>query len=87
MAREKAIVASIQVGKPRRLGREDAVDPFDQPWESGFIKEPTAGPVFLLCNLEHGHRRFRRNAVDVAKPVTVQHDITDDQHLGRCKIG
>lgn len=44
---ESAVLASIQVGKPRDLGTEGAADPFDRPWTSGFCKEPVAGPVTL----------------------------------------
>lgn len=46
-------VASIQVGRPRWHGVEDAPDPFDSRWETGFYKNPVAGPVRLgLVNLE-----------------------------------
>lgn len=38
-------VVQLAVGKPQRLGREGAADPMDQPWETGFFKQPVAGPV------------------------------------------
>ncbi len=38
-------LASIQVGMPRQLGREDAEDPFDKPWTSGIFKLPVSEPV------------------------------------------
>lgn len=44
---DAAVLASIQVGKPRETGTEGAADPFDRPWVSGFWKEPAAGPVDL----------------------------------------
>lgn len=42
-----AVLASIQVGRPREIGTEGAADPMDRPWVSGFLKEPVAGPVAL----------------------------------------
>ncbi|OWK44527.1 MOSC domain-containing protein [Fimbriiglobus ruber] len=42
-----AVVLSIQVGLPRHLGTSDATSHFDQPWTSGFFKEPIAGPVHV----------------------------------------
>lgn len=41
------VLASIQVGLPRSFGQEDAADPLDRPWTTGFFKEPVAGPVRL----------------------------------------
>lgn len=47
------VLRSIQVGLPRHYGREDAAGPMDRPWETGFVKEPVAGPVRLgATNLE-----------------------------------
>ncbi len=43
----KAVLVSIQVGLPRKLGVADAADPMDRLWESGFVKEPVSGPVWL----------------------------------------
>lgn len=43
----EAILASIQVGRPRDLGDEGAADPMEKPWTSGFCKAPTPGPVAL----------------------------------------
>lgn len=40
-------VVTIQVGLPRTLGREDAPDPMDRLWSTGFFKEPIQGPVWL----------------------------------------
>jgi MOSC domain-containing protein YiiM len=37
---------SIQVGKPAFYGSEDAADPHDKPWVTGFYKQPVAGAVF-----------------------------------------
>lgn len=44
---EGPILVSIQVGLPRFHGTPGAVDLMDQPWVSGFFKEPLAGPVHL----------------------------------------
>jgi MOSC domain-containing protein YiiM len=41
------MVVSIQVGKPRKLGREGAIEPMDRPWESAIFKSPVVGPVWL----------------------------------------
>lgn len=38
---------SLNVGLPRTLGHPDASDPMDQPWTTGFFKEPVSGPVWL----------------------------------------
>lgn len=40
-------IASLQVGLPQDLGHEDAPDPMDRPWRTGFIKRPVTGPVWL----------------------------------------
>lgn len=39
------VVVSIQVGRPRTLGRDDAVEPMDQCWTTSFFKEPVGGTV------------------------------------------
>src|SRR5580693_7222703 len=41
-----AVVSSIQIGKPASYGSEDALDPHDKPWTTGFFKTPIEGPVF-----------------------------------------
>lgn len=47
------LLASIQVGLPRQLGREHADDPMDRTWTTGFFKEQVAGAVWLgTTNLE-----------------------------------
>lgn len=42
-----AVLKSLQVGLPRPWGQADAVDPMDQPWTTGFYKQPVTGPVQL----------------------------------------
>ena len=37
---------SIQVAKPATYGREDAADPHDRLWRTGYFKMPVSGPVF-----------------------------------------
>lgn len=39
-------LVSIQVAKPAIFGREEAVDPHDRPWRTGYFKLPVSGPVF-----------------------------------------
>jgi MOSC domain-containing protein YiiM len=41
------ILNSIQVALPKSFGFEDAVDTHDEPWTTGFFKEPIEGPVFV----------------------------------------
>lgn len=43
----QATLCSIQVGTPREYGFEEAVDPHDMPWITGFFKTPVEGPVFV----------------------------------------
>jgi MOSC domain-containing protein YiiM len=43
----KPTLVSIQVGMPQQLGNEDASDPMDRPWSTGFFKKPVEGPVWL----------------------------------------
>jgi MOSC domain-containing protein YiiM len=38
---------SIQVALPHDIGTEDAADPMDQRWHSGFYKKPITGPVYV----------------------------------------
>lgn len=38
---------SIQVGKPATYGREDAADPHERLWRTGYFKLPVSGPVFV----------------------------------------
>ena len=48
-----AVLESIQVGRPRQFGQEDAADPMDRLWTTGFYKEPVNGPVRLgVTNLD-----------------------------------
>ena len=42
-----ATLHSIQVGNPKDYGFEDAVDPHDKPWKTGFFKTPIEGPAFV----------------------------------------
>jgi MOSC domain-containing protein YiiM len=41
-----ATLFSIQIGTPKDYGFQDAVDPHDKPWKTGFFKTPVDGPVF-----------------------------------------
>jgi len=42
-----ATLQSIQVATPKNYGFEDAADPHDKPWKTGFFKTPIEGPVFV----------------------------------------
>ena len=48
---QTARVVSVQVGRQRSLGREDAAEVFDRAWTTGIFKTPVAGPVGV--GLEH----------------------------------
>jgi MOSC domain-containing protein YiiM len=39
------VLRTVQVGLPRRHGADEAPDPLDRAWTTGFYKEPVAGPV------------------------------------------
>ena len=48
-----ATLKSIQVGKPKSYGHQNASDPHDLPWTTGFFKSPANGPVFArFMNLD-----------------------------------
>jgi MOSC domain-containing protein YiiM len=44
---QTAVLYSVQVGMPKSLGFEDAVDTHDKPWTTGFFKSPIEGPRFV----------------------------------------
>jgi MOSC domain-containing protein YiiM len=41
------ILQSVQIGKPKSYGREDATESHDQLWTTSFFKMPVEGPVFV----------------------------------------
>ena len=41
------VLYSIQIGMPKSIGFEDAVDTHDKPWTTGFFKTPVEGSVFV----------------------------------------
>jgi MOSC domain-containing protein YiiM len=43
-------ILSIQVGLPKQLGTEGAIDLMDRPWTTGFFKEPVTGAIYLGKN-------------------------------------
>jgi MOSC domain-containing protein YiiM len=46
-------IVSVQVGMPAEHGSDDADNPMDRAWTTGFFKEPVAGPVRVgATNLE-----------------------------------
>ena len=61
------LLVSIQVGQPRFLGTDGAVDPMDRPWATGFFKEPIPGPV----------RVTQRNVVGDGQADLVNHGGID----------
>ncbi len=70
MARTEGLVTSIQVGRPQLRGDENAEDPWDRRWFSGFCKEPVAGPLALRrLNLEGDAQADLENHGGVDKAV------------------
>ena len=51
----------------------------------------TARPLLAARDLDHRHRRFRRDALNVAEPVAIEHHVADDQRArtrnGVAKVG
>ncbi len=43
----KQQIASIQIGLPQSLGVEDAPNPMERPWSTGFFKEPIKEAIWL----------------------------------------
>ncbi|OIQ75656.1 hypothetical protein GALL_426770 [mine drainage metagenome] len=46
----------------------------------------TADPVLVALHAHHRYWRLRRNAIDRAEPVTVEHDVADDEDTGLCEL-
>jgi len=46
LRRQTAILSSIQIGAPKSYGSEEAADPHDKSWTTGFFKTAIAGLVF-----------------------------------------
>ncbi|MEB3283538.1 MAG: MOSC domain-containing protein [Lyngbya sp.] len=40
-------LCSIQVGLPKKMGVEEATDPMERSWSTGFFKEPIQGLIWL----------------------------------------
>jgi MOSC domain-containing protein YiiM len=65
-----AVVSSIQIGKPASYGSEDALNPHDKTWTTGFFKTPVEGPVFAgTTNLEGDGQADLENHGGVDKAV------------------
>ena len=63
-------VVSIQVGMPKSYGAEDADDPMDRPWTSGFVKLPVQRPVHVgRLGIEGDGQADRKNHGGVDKAV------------------
>jgi MOSC domain-containing protein YiiM len=42
-----AFLRSIQIGKPKNYGFEEAAETHDKPWTTGFFKTPVEGKIFV----------------------------------------
>jgi MOSC domain-containing protein YiiM len=45
--KQPAILESIQIGAPKNYGSEEATDPHDKAWTTGFFKTKIEGPVLV----------------------------------------
>ena len=64
-----ATLHSIQIGAPTNYGFEDAVDPHDKPWTTGFFKTPVEGPIYVgTTNLAAMARPISSITVASTKP-------------------
>ena len=43
----KGVVSQLAVGMPQHYGSDEATDPMDKPWQTGFFKRPVSGSVRL----------------------------------------
>lgn len=43
----KGVIVQVAVGMPQRYGSQEATDPMDKAWETGFFKQPVSGSVRL----------------------------------------
>lgn len=63
-------LTSIQVGLPKTYGYEDAADPHDLSWTTGFFKSPANGPVFVrFMNLDGDRQADLKHHGGVDKAV------------------
>lgn len=67
-----ARILTLQVGRPRELGRPGAEEPVDRPWSSGIFKDSVEGPLRLdLTNLEGDGQADRKHHGGPDKAVCV----------------
>ncbi len=65
-----ATLDSIQIGTPQVYGFEEAIDPHDKPWKTGFFKTPVEGPVFAsTTNLAGDGQAALKNHGGIDTPV------------------
>lgn len=65
-----ATLVSIQVGQPRALGADAAVDQFDKPWTTGIFKNAIEGPaVVRTTHIEGDGQADRENHGGIDKAV------------------
>lgn len=70
MTQPAGLLASIQVGRPQLRGDENANDPWDKAWLSGFCKDAVIGPVGLRwTNLDGDEQADLENHGGVDKAV------------------
>jgi MOSC domain-containing protein YiiM len=65
-----AVLSSIQIGKPASYGSDDATDPHDESWTTGFFKTPVEGAVWAAAtNLEGDGQADLKNHGGIDKAV------------------
>jgi len=68
--KQPTILESIQIGVPKNYGSEEAADPHDQAWTTGFFKTKIEGPVFVSkTNLAGDGQADLRNHGGIDKAV------------------
>jgi MOSC domain-containing protein YiiM len=68
--RDAAILLTVQVARPAGFGSEDATDPHDGAWTTGFFKRPVEGSVFAgVTNLEGDGQADLENHGGIDKAV------------------
>ena len=64
------VLSSVQIGMPTTYGSEDAIDPHERPWRTGFFKAPIEEPVFVgTTNLDGDGQADRENHGGTDKAV------------------
>lgn len=65
-----ALLQSVQIGEIRNYGSDDAANPHDKPWTTGFFKTSVNGPVYVsMTNLDGDGQADLENHGGIDKAV------------------